>query len=177
MTEREIQTLIKDGDLRRAFDAIVDTYSERLYWHVRRFTLSHEDTDDLVQDIYIKIWNALPGFRGDSQLFTWIWRIATNAALNHVAKTRIRSALLLSTYAAEADRLIDSDPWFDGDEAERKLSKAIARLPSKQRTVFCLRYYDDLSYEQISEITGTSVGALKASYHFAAERLKDLLEL
>ncbi len=177
MTEREIQTLIKDGDLRRAFDAIVDTYSERLYWHVRRFTLSHEDTDDLVQDIYIKIWNALPGFRGDSQLFTWIWRIATNAALNHVAKTRIRSVLSLSTYAAEADRLIDSDPWFDGDEAERKLSKAIARLPSKQRTVFCLRYYDDLSYEQISEITGTSVGALKASYHFAAERLKDLLEL
>lgn len=177
MTEREIQTLIKDGDLRRAFDAIVDTYSERLYWHVRRFTLSHEDTDDLVQDIYIKIWNALPGFRGDSQLFTWIWRIATNAALNHVAKTRIRSALSLSTYAAEADRLIDSDPWFDGDETERKLSKAIARLPSKQRTVFCLRYYDDLSYEQISEITGTSVGALKASYHFAAERLKDLLEL
>ncbi len=177
MTEREIQTLIKDGDLRRAFDAIVDTYSERLYWHVRRFTLSHEDTDDLVQDIYIKIWNALPGFRGDSQLFTWIWRIATNAALNHVAKARIRSALSLSTYAAEADRLIDSDPWFDGDEAERKLSKAIARLPSKQRTVFCLRYYDDLPYEQISEITGTSVGALKASYHFAAERLKDLLEL
>lgn len=177
MTEREIQTLIKDGDLRRAFDAIVDTYSERLYWHVRRFTLSHEDTDDLVQDIYIKIWNALPGFRGDSQLFTWIWRIATNAALNHVAKTRIHSVLSLSTYAAEADRLIDSDPWFDGDEAERKLSKAIARLPSKQRTVFCLRYYDDLSYEQISEITGTSVGALKASYHFAAERLKDLLEL
>lgn len=177
MTEREIQTLIKDGDLRRAFDAIVDTYSERLYWHVRRFTLSHEDTDDLVQDIYIKIWNALPGFRGDSQLFTWIWRIATNAALNHVTKTRIRSALSLSTYAAEADRLIDSDPWFDGDETERKLSKAIARLPSKQRTVFCLRYYDDLSYEQISEITGTSVGALKASYHFAAERLKDLLEL
>ena len=95
----------------------------------------------------------------------------------HVAKTRIRSVLSLSTYAAEADRLIDSDPWFDGDEAERKLSKAIARLPSKQRTVFCLRYYDDLSYEQISEITGTSVGALKASYHFAAERLKDLLEL
>ena len=176
MSEKEIQALIKDGDLRKAFDAIVDVYSERLYWHVRRFTLSHEDADDLVQDIYIKIWNALPGFRGDSQLFTWIWKIATNAALNFVAKAKVRSALALSSYSAEADRIIDSDPWFDGDEAQRKLSKALSRLPSKQRTVFCLRYYDELSYEEISEITGTSVGALKASYHFAAERLKEYLK-
>ena len=176
MSEKEIQALIKDGDLRKAFDAIVDIYSERLYWHVRRFTLSHEDADDLVQDIYIKIWNALPGFRGDSQLFTWIWKIATNAALNFVAKAKVRSALSLSSYSAEADRIIDSDPWFDGDEAQRKLSKALSRLPSKQRTVFCLRYYDELSYEEISEITGTSVGALKASYHFAAERLKEYLK-
>ena len=177
MTDKEIQSLIKAGDYRLAFNAIVDSYSERLYWHIRRFTLSHEDADDLVQDVFIKIWNALPGFRGDSQLFTWIWRIATNAALNYVAKEKIRSALSLSSYASEADRLIDNDPWFDGDAAQRKLSKALARLPSKQRTVFCLRYYDELSYEDISEITGTSIGALKASYHFAAEKLKEYLEL
>ena len=176
MTEKDIQTLLKAGDYRPAFNAIVDTYSERLYWHVRRFTLSHEDADDLVQDIYMKIWNALPGFRGDSGLFTWIWRIATNTALNFVAKAKLRSALSLSTYTAEADRIIDSDPWFDGDAASRRLSKAIARLPAKQRAVFCMRFYDDLSYEQISEITGTSVGALKASYHFAAEKLKEFLD-
>ena len=175
MTESEIQDLIKKEDLRRAFDAIVDTYSERLYWHVRRFTLSHEDADDLVQDIYIKIWNALPGFRGESGVFTWIWRIATNTALNFVAKAKLRSALSLSSYTAEADRLIDNDPWFDGDAAQRSLSKAIARLPAKQRTVFCLRYYEDLTYEEISDITGTSVGALKASYHIAAEKLKEEL--
>ena len=177
MTEKEIQAKLKAGDYNLAFNGIVDAYSERLYWHLRRYTLSHEDADDLVQDVYIKIWNALPGFRGDSGLFTWIWRIATNAALNYLAKAKLRSALSLSSYAAEADRLIDSDPWFDGDEAERKLSKALARLPAKQRTVFCLRYYDELSYEEISDITGTSVGALKASYHFAAEKLKDYLEL
>ncbi|MBQ9185173.1 MAG: RNA polymerase sigma factor [Bacteroidales bacterium] len=173
MSEKEIQAKIKDGDLRKAFDAIVDVYSERLYWHVRRFTLSHEDADDLVQDIYIKIWNALPGFRGDSSLFTWIWRIATNTALNFLAKAKLRSALSLSSYTAEADRIIDSDPWFDGDDAQRRLSKAIAHLPAKQRTVFCLKYYDDLTYEEISEITGTSVGALKASYHIATEKIKE----
>lgn len=175
MTEKEIQSLIQEGNFRKAFDAIVENYSERLYWHVRRFTLSHEDADDLVQDIYIKIWNALPGFRGESSLFTWMWRIATNASLNYINKAKLRSALSLSSYASEADRIIDNDPWFDGDDAQRRLSKAIAHLPTKQRIVFCLRYYDDLSYEEISGITGTSVGALKTSYHFASEKIKEEL--
>lgn len=175
MTDQEIQVLIKGGDLRGAFNAIVEKYSERLYWHVRRFALSHEDTDDLLQDIFMKAWNALQGFRGESAVFTWLWRIATNTALNYVAKAKIRTVLSLSSYEDQADRIIDRDPWFDCDEAERKLSKAIARLPAKQRTVFCLKYYEDLTYEEISEITGTSVGALKASYHFASEKIKEHL--
>lgn len=176
MDEKTISTLLNEGDYQNAFQAIVSLYSERLYWHVRRFTLSHEDADDLMQDIYIKIWKGLPSFMGESRIFTWIWRIATNEALNFVAKSKLRSTLSLTTYATQASRIIDNDPWFDGDAAQRSLAKAIARLPSRQRTVFCLRYYDDLSYEDISEITGTSVGALRASYHIAAEKIKEFLE-
>lgn len=175
MTEKEILSAIEEGNYNLAFNAIVENYSERLYWHLRNFTLNHDDTDDLVQDVYVKIWNSLSGFRGESGLFTWIWRIATNTALNYIKKAKLRSALSLSSYSSEAGRLIDSDPWFDGDAAERNLSKAIAALPSKQRTVFCMRYYEDLSYEEIAEITGTSVGALKTSYHIAAEKLKKYL--
>ncbi len=176
MDEKTISTLLKEGDFQNAFQGIVSLYSEKLYWHVRRFTLCHEDADDLVQEVYIKIWKGLPSFMGESRIFTWIWRIATNEALNYVSRAKLRSTLSLSSYASRADRIIDSDPWFDGDAAQRSLSKALARLPSRQRAVFCMRYYDDLSYEEISEITGTSVGALRASYHFAAEKVKDFIK-
>lgn len=157
------------------FNDIVRQYSERLYWHVRRIVCSHEDTDDLLQEIFLKIWNALPSFRGEAQIYTWVWRIATNEALNFVRKQKVRAALQFMPLDSVAESRIDDDPYFNGSEAERNLSKAIAKLPEKQRTVFLMRYYEDMSYEDISAVTGTSVGALKASYHIAREKLEKLL--
>ena len=163
-----------DG-VERLFNEIVKDYSERVYWHVRRFVNNHEDADDLVQEIFLKIWTALPSFRGEAQLFTWIWRIATNETLNWIRREKVRAALRFSTIDAEMERRIDSDPFFDGDAADRALSKAVAKLPEKQRQVFILRYYDEMPYEQMSEVLGTSVGALKASYHIAQEKVRAAL--
>lgn len=172
MTDHEIIQLFKDGQQDKAFNGIVGSYGERLYWHVRHFVCSHEDTDDLLQDIFLKVWNSLPGFRGESSLYTWLYRIATNETLNYLRKQRIRSVLQFESLTSEMDRRIDEDPFFDGDSLQRELSKAVAKLPDKQRTVFIMRYFEDTSYEDISEILGTSVGALKASYHFAVEKVK-----
>ncbi len=176
MTDKEILDLYQSGQREKAFTEIVDSYSERLYWHVRRFLCSHDDTDDMVQEIFLKIWNSLPYFRGDSQLYTWIYRIATNESLNYLQKQKIRSALRFESVSSRLEEKIDEDTGVDGDEAQRLLMKAVQRLPSKQRTVFIMRWFDELSYEDISEILGTSVGALKASYHFAAEKIKAALE-
>lgn len=172
MGDKEIMNLFNAGDREKAFKEIVDSYSERLYWHVRRFLCSHEDTDDLLQEIFIKIWSALPSFRGDSQLYTWIYRIATNEALNFLGKQKVRAALQFESLTAKMEDKIDEDPWFNGDQMQRDLMKAIQKLPQKQRTVFTMRWFEDMSYEDISEILGTSVGALKASYHFAVEKIK-----
>ena len=163
-----------DG-VERLFNEIVKDYSERVYWHVRRFVNNHEDANDLVQEIFLKIWTALPSFRGEAQLFTWIWRIATNETLNWIRREKVRAALRFTSIDAEMERRIDSDPFFDGDAADRALSKAVAKLPEKQRQVFILRYYDEMPYEQMSEVLGTSVGALKASYHIAQEKVRAAL--
>lgn len=172
MSDKEILEQFRAGEHKKAFNMIVEEYSERLYWHVRSLVCSHEDTDDLLQEIFIKIWSALPSFRGESQLFTWLYRIATNEALNFLNRQKVRSALAFEKLSDKLERQIDADPYFNGNEAERILSMAIQHLPQKQKTVFCMRYYQDLSYEEISEILETSVGALKASYHFAYEKIK-----
>lgn len=156
----------------KVFNEIVKTYSERLYWHVRRFVLSHEDTDDLLQDIFLKIWTALPSFRGEAQLYTWVYRIATNETLNFLRRQKVRAALQFRRLDDVMEERIDTDPYFNGSAAERALSKAIARLPEKQRSVFIMRYYEDMSYEEIAAVTGTSVGALKASFHIAQEKVR-----
>lgn len=156
----------------QAFRAIVESYSERLYWHVRSLTGSHEDTDDLLHEIFIKIWAALPSFRGESRLFTWLYRIATNESLNWLQRQRVRAALRFESFGAASEMKIDNDPYFDGDKAERLLSKAVAKLPPKQKAVFNMRYYDEMSYEDIAEILGSSVSSLKASYHFAQEKIR-----
>ena len=176
MTDKEILELYKAGEREKAFGEIVESYSERLYWHVRRLLCSHEDTDDLLQDIFVKIWSSLSTFRGESQLYTWLYRIATNESLNFLQKQKIRAALQFESMTSKIEERIDEDTLLDGDQLQRDLMKAIQRLPSKQRTVFIMRWFDDLSYEDISEILGTSVGALKASYHFASEKIKAELE-
>lgn len=160
-------------DNEERFNRMVSEYSEKLYWHVRSIVNCHEDADDIIQNVFLKVWRGLPLFRGESGEFTWLWRIATNEALNFLRKEKLRS---IFRDMDEASR-ISSDPYFNGDEAELKLQTAIASLPAKQRAVFCMRYYEELPYEQIAEITGTSTGALKASYHIAQEKIKEKLNL
>lgn len=176
MTDREIIELFNSGRQEEAFNGIVDAYTERLYWHIRRFLCSHEDTDDLLQDVFIKIWAALPSFRGESRLYTWLYRIATNEVLNHLRKQRFKAMISLESASAALERKIDEDPYFNGDHLQRELQKAIQRLPEKQRIVFSLRYFDEMKYEDIAEVTGTSVGALKASYHHACTKIKSDLQ-
>ena len=175
MTDNKIIRLYNDGRHEEAFNQIVEAYSERLYWHIRRFLCSHEDTNDLLQEIFIKIWSALPSFRGDSQLYTWIYRITTNEVLNYLRRQKFRAMISLESAAEFLRKKIDDDPYFNGDAIQRELHKAIQLLPEKQRLVFNLRYFDEMKYEDISEITDTSVGALKASYHHAYNKIKEEL--
>ena len=176
MTDRQIIDLYREGSCEKAFNLIVEQYTERLYWHIRRFLCNHEDTNDLLQDVFIKIWAALPSFRGESQLFTWIYRIATNEVLNYLRKQRFKALVSFQDVTEILEKKIDEDARFNGNEIQRELLKALQRLPEKQRIVFSLRYFDDLTYEQISAITNTSVGALKASYHYACNKIKADLE-
>ena len=176
MNDRKIILMLEREELENAFNAIVDAYSERLYWHIRRFTDSHDDTNDLMQEVFIKIWNALPDFRGDSQVYTWIYRIATNEALNKINKDKNRSAMGGQQLEVIAASKIEDDPHFNGTALQRELHNAVRELPEKQRLVFNLRYFDEMKYEDMSKVTGTSVGALKASYHHAYNRIKEKLE-
>ena len=177
MTDREIIQTYREGRKEEAFEALVRSYGERLYWHLRRLTASHEDADDLLQDTFLKVWSALPDFREESRLFTWIYRIATNEALNFLRKNRWKALLKAESLESILDRRIDEDPGFNGDRLQRTLMKAVNHRPQKQKLVFCLRYFDELRYEDISEMTGTSVGALKASYHIAAGKVRAELEV
>ena len=176
MTDKEIIDLYISGKRESAFNQIVDTYTERLYWHIRRFLCSHEDANDLLQDIFIKVWAALPSFRRDAQLYTWIYRIATNEVLNHLRRQKIRAMISLDSATGILTKKIDEDPYFNGDKMQRELHKAMLKLPEKQRIVFSLRYFDEMKYEDMSQITGTSTGALKATYHIAYNKIKKELE-
>lgn len=176
MSDEQITRQIQEGEYEAAFNAIVATWSERLYWHLRRFTCNHEDTDDLLQDVFMKVWKALPSFRCDSQLFTWLYRIATNEALNYLRKNRFKAVLKAESLETLLNNQIDEDVHFNGDELQREVQKAINMLPDKQKQVFIIRYFDELPYEQISEILDTSVGSLKASYHHAYNKVKTYLE-
>lgn len=176
MKDAKIINDLRNGAYDEAFKSIVADYSERLYWHVRRYVCSHEDADDLVQDILMKVWKSLPSFRGDSNIFTWLYRIATNEALNFLRKSSIKAMFTAQSIDDVLNHKIDEDPYFNGDELQRELHKAINALPAKQKSVFLMRYFDELPYEDIAKITGTSVGALKASYHFAYEKIKEKLQ-
>ncbi len=172
----EIMAMYRSGEREDAFKALVQSYKERLYWHIRRFTCSHEDTDDLLQDTFVKIWTALPNFREDSKLFTWIYRIATNETLNFLRKQKVRGLLEMESLDNVLTKKIDEDTYFNGNEIQRELHKAIQKLPKKQKLVFNMRYFDDMSYNDMSEILNTSTGSLKASYHHAYKKIKAELE-
>jgi RNA polymerase sigma-70 factor (ECF subfamily) len=156
-----------------AFNQLVRKYQQKVYWHVRKMVVDHADADDLTQDVFVKVWKNLANFRQDAALFTWIYRIATNECLSFLQSKRRKFFLPLNDVGAELAAKLEADPAIAGDEIELRLQRAILRLPDKQRLVFHLRYYDEMPYEQMAEVTGTSVGALKASYHHAARKIEE----
>lgn len=158
------------------FNLIVRKYQERVYWHVRRILISHEDTDDIVQNTFIKAWEGLDNFREEAKLFTWLYRIATNEALSFLKQKRRVFYLPVLDAERVLSNVISNDEYFDGNEIQRKLQKAILTLPEKQRVVFNMKYFDEMKYEEISDVLKTSVGALKASYHYAVKKIESYLE-
>ncbi len=163
----------RDPDTREAaFACIVDRYSQRIYWTVRKIVVSHHDADDVVQNVFLKSWGSLENFRGESGLFTWLYRIAVNEALSMLRSRRTGLFSSLSDADTRFDRIVDNEGLFDGNAVERVLERAINRLPPRQRTVFTLRYWDNMPYEEMSKILDTSTGALKASYHHAVGKIE-----
>ncbi|MGM9796895.1 MAG: RNA polymerase sigma factor [Parabacteroides sp.] len=175
-TEDEIVAALRDPVRRReAFAQVVEAYGEKLYWQIRKMVLAHEDANDLLQNTFMKAWTNLEYFRGEAKLSTWLYKIAINECLTFLAKQRsLQQISLDDADQFLADRL-ESDPYFDGDAVQLKLQRAILALPEKQRLVFNMKYFDDMKYEEISEILGTSVGALKASYHHAVKKIEEFL--
>lgn len=159
----------------RAFEVLVNTYKERLYWHIRRIVMDHDDTDDVLQNTFIKVYRNIEGFKGESKLYSWLYRIATNEALSFL-KTKARKLGQSSEAIQEAmANQLESDVYFEGDEIQLKLQQAIATLPEKQKLIFNMKYFDEMKYEEISKILETSVGGLKASYHLAVKKIKSHL--
>jgi RNA polymerase sigma-70 factor, ECF subfamily len=176
-TDQEILSMTQIPQQREtAFAMLVKKYRQRLYWHLRKMVVIHEDADDLLQNTFIKVWNNLGNFRGDASLFTWLYRIATNEALNHLNKKRTELLNSFEDLENVMTGRLDADPLFSGDEIQRRLQKSILTLPDKQRLVFNMKYYDNLKYEEMAEILETSVGALKASYFHAVRKIEALIK-
>ncbi|MGZ3751074.1 MAG: RNA polymerase sigma factor [Mucilaginibacter sp.] len=174
--DAEILSKFQDEKTRNeAFNLLLKKYQQKLYWHIRRMVVDHDDADDLIQDTFVKVWKNLPGFRSDAQLYTWMYRIATNECITFLNKKKQKNNIPLDDVAYElADTLADSS-YFNGDQAQLKLQQAILTLPDKQRLVFNMKYFDDMKYEEMSEVLGTSVGALKASFHLAVKKIESFL--
>jgi RNA polymerase sigma-70 factor (ECF subfamily) len=159
----------------KAFTAIIKKYQEKLYWHIRRIVVDHDDTNDILQNVFIKVWKSLENFREDSQLYTWLYRIATNECLTFLEQQKRRSSISLNDVESGLSNKIKADENFDANKLEWKLQLGIQQLPEKQRIVFNLRYYDEMPYEEMSRVLETSEGALKASYHHAAKKIEDFI--
>ena len=175
--EKELIEQLRDpGKAQRAFRTLLQSYSEPVYWQIRRMVLNHDDANDIAQNVFMKAWTNLHNFRGEAKLSTWLFKIAVNESINFLNKEKHRVQ-----GSAEGDdelsvlRNLEADEYFDGDELQKEFQNAIAKLPEKQRLVFNMRYYDEMKYEDISDVLGTSVGALKASYHHAVKKLTDML--
>lgn len=154
---------------------LVEMYSSKLYWHIRRLVILHEDADDALQNTFINAWRGIGEFRNESALYTWLYTIATNEALTLINKRKKNSAVSIDDLGSYFENSHEGSTWFDGDEAEVKLQNAILKLPEKQRIVFNLKYYDEMTYEDMSKVLDTSEGALKASYHHAVKKIEKML--
>jgi len=176
LEDQELLLKIRNPEtLSYGFNLLVRTYQQRVYWHVRKMVIDHDDADDLTQEVFIKVHKHIGSFREDAQLFTWIYRIATNECLTFLNKKRRRFFLPLEDVGKELSSRLDISSDISGEDIQIKLQKALFKLPDKQRLVFNMKYFDELSYEDMSEITKTSVGALKASYHHAVKKVEDYL--
>ncbi|HAD33350.1 MAG TPA: RNA polymerase subunit sigma [Chitinophagaceae bacterium] len=181
----EYQQIVEDQDIldlfrkeetkEKAFSMLVKKYQERLYWHIRRMLIHHEDTNDVLQNMFVKVWRSLDQFRQDAALYTWLYRIATNESLTHIEQAKKRQARSLSDHEDYIGNTLKAEKGFDANQLEWKLQMAIQSLPEKQRIVFNLRYYDEMPYEKMSEVLETSVGSLKASYHHAAKKVEEFI--
>lgn len=173
INDKDLLEMIKSADSKNAaFNLLVQKYQERMYWHIRKMVINHDDADDLVQETFIKIWNFIDKFRGESSLYTWIYRIATNEVLAFLNKQKSRNLVSLHDLESNLSNTLREDIYFNGDDAQIKFHKVLATLPPKQRLVFNMKYFDEMKYEEIAEVLDTSVGALKASYHIAVEKIK-----
>ena len=176
LDEAEVIRLLASSEGRqKVFPMIVDQYSQSLYWKIRSIVLTHEDTDDVLQNTFLKAWKSLPTFQGKAKLSTWLYRIAINESLDFLRRQRAATLSSADADLSVANRLM-ADDYFDGDKSQALLQEAIATLPDVQRTVFTLRYYDEMKYSDISEILGTSEGSLKASYHIAVQKISDYVK-
>ena len=174
-----LQRLQSTATREQAFETLVKEFQEQLYWQIRRMVLDHDDTDDILQNVFLKAWQGLDHFRGDARLSTWLYRIANNETINFLQRQR-RNVISLSdngnTDTERIEQQLESDPYFDGDETELQLQQAIQSLPPKQRQVFNMKYFQEMKYEEISAVLGTSIGALKASYHHAVQKITAFFE-
>ena len=161
---------------REAFALVVRHYSQSLYWQIRKMVISHDDADDLLQNTFMKAWSSIAYFRAEARLSTWLYRIAVNETLTFLARQRQQNNVPIDGDDSFLAERLESDEWFDGDELQLKLQKAIATLPEKQRLIFNMKYFDEMKYEEMSEILGTSVGALKASFHHAVKKIELFFE-
>lgn len=176
MDDAELLLQFKEPATReRAYTALIRKYQERLYWHVRRMVVDHDDANDVLQNVFIRVWNGLENFRADAQLYTWLYRIATNECLSFLEQKKRKSAVSLSDVEEGLSNQVKADKDFDANKIEWKLQLAIQQLPEKQRLVFTLRYYDEMPYEEMSRVLDTSEGALKASYHHAVKKIEDFI--
>jgi RNA polymerase sigma-70 factor (ECF subfamily) len=177
VTDQQLKQLLADPkSQRKGFEMMVCQYSEQLYWHIRRIVLIHEDANDVLQNVFIKAWNGLDSFHGESKLLTWLSRIAVNESIDFVRKQKHQQALSMDGEEMGIAQQLMADEYFDGNQTEAQLQEAVAQLPDVQRTVFNLRYFEEMKYSEISKITGTSEGALKASYHIAVKKIRDFFE-
>ncbi len=176
INDEEILELFREATSKeRAFTHLVKKYQERLYWHVRRFVVHHEDANDVLQNMFIKAWKGLENFRQESGLYTWLYRIATNESLTYLEKQKKKRSLSLSDHDSGLSNRVKAEKGFDSNKLEWKLQLAIQSLPPKQQAVFNLRYYDEMPYEKMSEVLDTSVGSLKASYHHASKKVEEFI--
>jgi len=176
LSDEEILKLYAEESSRNmALHQLIEKYQQKIYWQIRKIVIDHDDADDVMQNTFIKVWKGLENFKEESQLFTWLYRIATNEALTFLRQKQKRNTVSLEPIEYQLSQTLESDEYFKGDAIQLKLQQAILSLPEKQRVVFNMRYYDEMPYEQMSEVLETSVGALKASYHHAAKKIEEFL--